>query len=108
LERSGSAAVVAPEPPPPPPPPPEPDPLPAMAAIVLDSTPSGAKVIELVEGKEGKNWGKTPASIAVPGSAEPRRFKLVLRGYGDSVVEVVPNRARIEFTQPLIKGATKP
>jgi serine/threonine-protein kinase len=100
----GSAQVV-PQPPPQPPPPQEP-PLPVMATIAFDSAPRGAQVVDAND--PAQQFGKTPISFALPGSKTPRRFKFILKGYGDAVVELVPNRERIEFKQDLIKGATKP
>jgi serine/threonine-protein kinase len=96
---SGSAAVVTPPPPPPPV-----EQLPVMATIAFDSKPQGAQVVDATD---GTSYGKTPTSFTLPGSKTARRFKFVLKGYGDSVVELVPNREKIEFNQELIKGATK-
>jgi serine/threonine-protein kinase len=93
---SGSADVT------PPPPPPPVDVLPATVQIKVDSTPGGALVVDASDDKI--TYGTTPATFSIPGSETPRRFKLVLKGYGDSTVELVPNRASIEFNQPLTKG----
>jgi hypothetical protein len=95
----GSAAVT------PPPPPPQPDPLPAMAQIAFDSNPKGALVVDAAD--PSIRYGKTPTTFSLPGSQTPRRFKFVLKGYGESAVELVPNRPTIEFKQELVKGATK-
>jgi hypothetical protein len=87
--------------PPPPPPPPE-DPLPERVEIVFDSKPRGAKVIDLAT---NQTLGKTPTSFEIPGSKTPRQFKFELRGHGDSIVELVPDRAKIEYAKTLVKGA---
>ncbi len=92
---SGSATVETPPPPPV-------DTLPATVSIKVDSTPSGALIVDASDDKI--TYGRTPTSFSIPGSQAPRRFKLVLKGYGDSTVELVPNRADIEFNQPLTKG----
>jgi hypothetical protein len=90
--------------PPPPPPPPPVEQLPVMATIAFDSKPQGAQVVDATD---GTSYGKTPTSFTLPGSKTARRFKFVLKGYGESVVELVPNRERIDFNQELVKGATK-
>jgi serine/threonine-protein kinase len=105
---SGSAIVTAPQPTPEPPvptpePPPEPS-LPSMVEISFESTPKGAKVIDL---SNGNAVGTTPTTFTIPGSKTARQFKLQLKGYGDSTVELVPDRAQIKFSQTLQKGATK-
>jgi len=106
-QTPGSAAVAAPQPPPPPPvqpqQPAEPA-LPDMVTIVFESTPKGATVIDL---STNKPVGKTPYTFTVPGSTSPRQFKFQLKGYGDSTVELVPNRAEIKYAQTLQKGATR-
>ncbi len=105
---SGSAPAVAPvvEPPvPQPPPPPKVDPLPDQAEIVLTSEPKGAVVTDL---SNNRVLGPTPQRFKVAGSTTPRQFKFTLKGYGDSTVELVPNRALIEYGETLHRGATKP
>jgi hypothetical protein len=106
---SGSAPAVAPvvEPPQPPPPPPLPPvtTLPDTVEIVLASEPKGALVTDLANSRV---LGATPQRFKVAGSTTPRQFKFTLRGYGDSTVELVPNRAKIEHVETLHKGATKP
>ncbi len=79
------------------------EPVPEHVTIVLDSTPHGALVFDAENEKMA--YGKTPATISVLGSRTARHFKLVLKGYGDMTVEVMPTRAKIDFTQPLTKGA---
>jgi eukaryotic-like serine/threonine-protein kinase len=103
-EPEGSAAVVTPPQPPPPQIPQEP-PLPDMVTIKFESTPKGADVIDV---STNNTLGKTPYTFTVPGSKTPRQFKFRLKNYGDSTVELVPNRAEITHAQKLEKGATKP
>src|SRR5690606_26542859 len=98
---SGSAQV---EMPPPQPPKPEPDPLPALVEIVFESTPKGALVVDAEN--PSVTFGKTPTTATVPGSSTPRRFKLVLKGYGDHTIELIPNKPRFELEHKLVKGAT--
>jgi serine/threonine-protein kinase len=102
-EPQGSAVVVTP--PPPPPQVPQEPPLPDMVTIKFESTPKNAEVIDM---STNKTIGKTPYTFIVPGSKTARQFKFHLKGYGDSTVELVPNRAEITYTQPLQKGATQP
>jgi serine/threonine-protein kinase len=102
-QGSGSADVGSAVVEPPPPPPPV-EQLPVMATIAFDSKPQGAQVIDATD---GTSYGKTPTSFTLPGSLTARRFKFVLKGYGDSVVELVPNREKIEFDQELVRGSTK-
>jgi len=106
---AGSAAVVAPvEPPaspPSPPPQPTPDPVPAQVEIVFASEPRGAVVTDLANDRV---LGPTPQRFKVAGSTAPRQFKFTLKGYADSTVELVPNRALIEYTETLHRGVTKP
>jgi eukaryotic-like serine/threonine-protein kinase len=103
---SGSAAVapVVEPAPPPPPPPPKIDPLPDTVEIVLASDPKGALVTDL---SNNRVLGTAPQRFKVAGSTTPRQFKFSLKGYGDSTVELVPNRAQIEYVETLHKGATK-
>ena len=49
----------------------------------------------------------TPTTFTIPGSKTARQFKFQLKGYGDSTVELVPDRAEIKYSQALQKGATK-
>jgi hypothetical protein len=94
-----------PTPPPPPPPKPEPPPLaplPDQVVIHLSSKPQGAKITDLAS---QRILGKTPLTFRLAGSRDPRQFGLSLRGYGDAVIELVPNRERIEHTEELEKGA---
>jgi serine/threonine-protein kinase len=108
---AGSAAVVAPAPPPPPPPAPAPEPprpppepkLPDMVTLSLDSTPHGAKVIDL---STGKVIGKTPLKISAPGSKTPKSFAFHLHGYGDTTVELPLTNETFTYTEALVKGAT--
>jgi serine/threonine protein kinase len=102
---SGSAPAVQPpvEQPPPPPPPPT-ETLPDQVEIVLSSTPKGAIVTDLANNRV---LGPAPQRFKIAGSAAPRQFKFTLKGYGDSTVELVPNRALIEYTETLQKGAAR-
>jgi eukaryotic-like serine/threonine-protein kinase len=112
LSRSApeSQPAAAPTPiaeptPPPPPPKVEPAPLPPLpdqVVIHLDSKPHGAKITDVAS---QRTLGKTPLTFRLAGSREPRQFGLTLRGYGDAVIELVPNRERIEYTEELEKGA---
>jgi eukaryotic-like serine/threonine-protein kinase len=105
-----SQPIAAPAPiaqptPPPPPPKAEPAPLPPLpdqVVIHLDSKPHGAKITDVAS---QRSLGKTPLTFRLAGSREPRQFGLSLRGYGDAVIELVPNRERIEHTEALEKGA---
>jgi hypothetical protein len=74
-------------------------------SITLDSTPHGAQIVDMAD--ETVKFGLTPKTFSIPGSASPRRFKLVLKGHGDAIVELVPNQETISFTQKLERGATK-
>jgi hypothetical protein len=93
----GSAIVT---PPPPPPPPPEPK-LPEWSTIEIDSTPPGATVTDL----SNNQAQKAPARYRVEGSLAKRQYKLHLRGYNDSIVELTPSRPEIKVNEPLQKGA---
>jgi eukaryotic-like serine/threonine-protein kinase len=107
-EGSGVASGSAPAPvvePPPPPPPPKVDALPETVEIVLASEPKGALVTDL---SNSRVLGAAPQRFKVPGSTTPRQFKFTLKGYGDSTVELVPNRDKIEYVETLHRGATKP
>jgi serine/threonine protein kinase len=103
---AGSAVVggtTQPAPPPVQTPPPEPA-LPSMVEISFESVPKGAKVVDL---SNGNTVGTTPTTFTIPGSKTARQFKFQLKGYGDTTVELVPDRPQITFSQGLQKGATK-
>ncbi len=100
----GSAAAAPVEPTPPPPPPPQTDVLPDQAEILLESEPKGAIVTDLAANRV---LGAAPQRFKVAGSTTPRQFKFTLKGYGDSTVELVPNRTLIEYKETLHKGPTK-
>jgi eukaryotic-like serine/threonine-protein kinase len=85
-------------------PPPPVEVLPDQVEIVLASSPKGAIVTDLANNRV---LGPAPQRFKVAGSTTPRQFKFSLKGYGDSTVEVVPNRARIEYTETLHKGTTR-
>jgi serine/threonine protein kinase len=101
---SGSAQVVVPDEPPPPPPEVKPA-LPEHVEIVLESVPKGALVTDL---SNNSVLGPTPQRFKVLGSDAPRQFKFTLRGYGDSTVELVPNRPQVAYTETLQRGKTRP
>jgi serine/threonine-protein kinase len=100
--------VSQPPPPAPPPPPPMPPPVDTTplaferARIHLDSTPSGAEVRDPAT---GKLLGRTPFAFTLPASHMPRQFALHHKGYVDSVVEIIPEKEKIQFTEPLERGA---
>ena len=72
--------------------------------IRLDSTPSHADVKDPASGKV---LGQTPFSFSLPSSrTAARQFGLHRKGYVDVVVEIIPDRARIEYTERLERGAT--
>jgi serine/threonine-protein kinase len=105
---AGSAATPPPPVPSPPvPPPPSNAPLAFdRAQIRLDSAPRGAEIKDL---SSGKVIGKTPLSFGLTASRAPRQFALHHRDYVDAVVEVIPDRERIEYTEKLERGsATAP
>ncbi len=78
-------------------------PLPEQVVIKLDSRPRGADIKDVASDRV---LGKTPLTFKLRGSHDARQFALQLEGYGDAVVELVPNRERIEYTEKLEKGAT--
>jgi serine/threonine protein kinase len=96
------AAILSP-PVPPVPPPPSTAPLAFdRAQIRLDSTTHGAEIKDL---SSGKMIGKTPLSFAVTASHAPRQFALHYRDHVDAVVEVVPDREHIAYTEKLERGS---
>jgi serine/threonine-protein kinase len=72
------------------------------AEIHLDSNPSGA---EIRDPATGKLLGRTPRTFLVPASHVPRQFALHHKGYVDSIVEIIPEKDKIELTAPLQRGA---
>ncbi|HEY0476706.1 MAG TPA: protein kinase [Kofleriaceae bacterium] len=70
--------------------------------IRLDSAPSHTEVRDLASGKV---LGQTPFSFTLPSSRTARQFVLHRKGYVDAVVEIVPDREKIEYTEKLEKGA---
>jgi serine/threonine protein kinase len=93
-----AVAVVVPPPPPPPPPP-----LPEKVSVVLDTKPHGAVVKDLTTGAV---FGKTPRKFSLTPGRAPRQYLLTLRGYGDALIEFVPDREKIEHTEELVKGVS--
>jgi hypothetical protein len=94
---------VSTPPTPPPPTPPAEVPLAfERTQIRLDSAPSKADVLDPASGKV---IGHTPFSFTLPASHKPRQFGLHRGGYVDALVEIVPDRPKIEYTEPLERGA---
>jgi serine/threonine-protein kinase len=85
-------AAVAPLPPPP-----------KSVVMKLASVPKNA---EVRESPDAKPIGRTPLRFKLPGSHEPRRFYLSLKGYGDAIVEIIPDQEEITHTETLEKGAS--
>jgi serine/threonine protein kinase len=104
---TGSATAAAGSSSAPVPPPPEEAPLPEKVMVTLDSQPRGAIVKDLVSGVV---FGPTPRTFRVTPSHKPRQYLLTLRGHADAQVELVPDREKIEHTEPLEKsgGGGKP
>jgi serine/threonine-protein kinase len=75
------------------------------AQIRLDSVPSGAEVRDLTSNAV---IGKTPLPFSVPSSRVARRFALHRKDYVDAVVEIVPDRPKIEHREPLERGTSIP
>jgi serine/threonine-protein kinase len=102
-----TAPVVQPPPAPPTPPPAETvkPALPDQVEILFESDPKGAIVTDL---SNNRVLGATPQRFKIAGSDTPRQFKFTMKGYGDSTVELVPNRPQIQYSETLHKGATKP
>jgi hypothetical protein len=70
--------------------------------IRIDSVPSHAEIKDLASG----TVGRTPFSFTVPSSHTARQFRLRHKDYVDAVVELIPDREKIEFTQKLDRGPT--
>ncbi len=77
-------------------------PLPAKVVLSIDSKPRGAEITDLASKVP---VGKTPLSFNVNPSHTPRQFALRLKGYNDSLVEVVPNKPKLEVNEKLVRGA---
>ncbi len=103
LGPGSQIAAVTPDAGPVPPAPPSLPPPPEQVVIKLDSRPRGADIKDVASDRV---LGKTPLTFKLRGSHDPRQFALHLDGYGDAVVELVPNREKIEYTEKLEKGAT--
>jgi hypothetical protein len=71
------------------------------AQIRLDSNPRGADVKDLAS---GTLIGRTPFTLKVRPSHNPRQFGLHRKKYVDAVVELVPDRQNIEHTETLVRG----
>ena len=98
----GSAVVTSP--PPDAPPAPELPPLPDRVKIKIDSKPAGAEVQDLSK-TPPRVLGKTPVVLDVRGSRDPLSFALHLRGYGDAIVDLTPDKDTT-YLAPLEKGAS--
>jgi serine/threonine-protein kinase len=77
-------------------------PLPPKVVLSIDSKPRGAEIVDL---GSKTAVGKTPLSFSVNPSHSPRQFALRLKGYNDALVEVVPNKPKLEATEKLVRGA---
>jgi serine/threonine protein kinase len=118
IKAPAPPAVQPPAPTPPPPaampPPPVPPPLPPpppvdttplafdRARIRIDSVPKGAEVRNPAT---GERLGRTPFSFTLPASHVPRQFALHYKDYVDAVVEIKPDREKIEYIEKLERGA---
>ncbi|HEX2691787.1 MAG TPA: serine/threonine-protein kinase [Kofleriaceae bacterium] len=71
------------------------------AQIRLDSTPPGADVKDLTN---GTLIGRTPFTFKVRPSRNARQFGLHRKNYLDAVVELIPDRQKIEYTEKLVRG----
>ncbi len=69
--------------------------------IRLDSVPHGAEVKDLTNGHV---LGRTPFSFKVKPSRTARQFGLHRKGYADVVVELIPDREKIEDSEKLARG----
>ena len=101
----GPVPPPMPAPPMPPPPPPRDNTAPLTferARIKLDSEPSHAEVRDPAS---GTLLGHTPFTFTLPASHTPRQFALHHKDYVDAVVEIVPELDRINYTEPLERGA---
>jgi serine/threonine-protein kinase len=72
------------------------------AQVRILSVPAGADVKDLTLGKV---IGHTPFSFKLKPSRTARQFELHHKGYIDTVIEVVPDREKIETTEKLERGA---
>jgi len=79
--------------------------LPALtfewAQVRILSVPADAVVKNLTQNKV---IGHTPFSFKLKPSRTPRQFELHRKGYIDSVIEIVPDREKIETTERLERG----
>jgi serine/threonine-protein kinase len=73
------------------------------ARIRLNSSPPRAEVKDLTN---GTLIGRTPFTFKVQPSHNARQFGLHRKGYIDAVVELIPDRQRIEHTERLVRGAS--
>jgi serine/threonine protein kinase len=76
--------------------------LPKFAMVKFDSTPKGAEVTDMTTGSKFK----TPQTVKLAGSRTGRQFKYTLKGYGDAIIEVVPDKENVDATETLVKGST--
>jgi serine/threonine-protein kinase len=75
------------------------------AQIRLDSAPTGAEVRDLTSNAV---IGRTPFSFTVPASRNARRFALHRKDYLDAVVELIPDRPEIKYSEKLERGKSIP
>jgi serine/threonine protein kinase len=74
----------------------------AWAQVRILSVPPGADVKDLTLDKV---IGRTPFSFKLKPSRTARQFELHRKGYFDSVLEIMPDREKIEATVKLERGA---
>ncbi|HEU4731055.1 MAG TPA: protein kinase [Kofleriaceae bacterium] len=111
----GAASATIPTPPTPPaqaPATPGPPAVPAAPAVAplpfprarihMVTSPADALVKDLTTGAV---LGKTPLTFELASGHQPRQFALSHKGYSDSVVELVPDQATIEYSEKLARGA---
>ena len=77
-------------------------PVPEWAELTLASRPPGAKVTDLLTG----STFPAPKTLRMKGSATPRQFQFVLRGYSDAIVEITPNQPKLSHVEVLQKGVS--
>jgi len=81
---------------------PPPEPLPEYSYVTLDTSPHGAKIIEVATNKV---WGTTPKTLRLSGSRDARQFQFSLKGYSDSIFEIRPDKEKVDYKEDLQKGA---
>jgi len=76
--------------------------LPPVVVLAVDSKPRGADIVDLANKTV---VGKTPLSFNLTPAHTTRQFALRFKGYNDAVFEVVPNKAKIDHSEKLVRGA---